>query len=163
MATLPNYPFFETDFNKILSEFRVPGFDVQSLLANQRRNIEALTAANQMAIEGVQAVMRRQTEIMRQMVEEGSTVLRELMAVGAPQEKIAQQTELVKNTFEKALANLRELSEMVAKSNTEAADILTKRIGESLTELKTAVQQVKGLSRVGSARRAARPSGCLRD
>ena len=36
-------------------------------------------------------------------------------------------------TFEaqarQALANLRELAEMVAKSNTEAADVLTKRIG----------------------------------
>jgi phasin family protein len=78
---------------------------------------------------------------MKSMVEESSTVLRELMSQGAPEQKIAQQTEVVKTAFEKALANLRELTEMVAKSNTEAADVLTKRIGESLTELKTSLHR----------------------
>jgi phasin family protein len=138
------YPFFETDFTKIFSEFHVPGLDFESLMATQRRNIEAVTAANQLAVEGVQAVLRRQAEILRQMVEESSAGLRDLMAAGAPEQKIAQQTDLVKGTFEKALANLRELTEMVAKSNTEAADVLTKRIGESLTELKASLPRAKG-------------------
>jgi phasin family protein len=102
-----------------------------------------VNAANQLAVEGVQAVLRRQAEIMRQMVEESSTVMREMMATGAPEQKIAQQTDLVKAAFEKALANLREMTEMVAKSNSEAADVLTKRIGESLTELKSSVQNAK--------------------
>jgi phasin family protein len=139
----PTFPFLENDFSKMFSEFKIPGFDMQGLMATQRRNIEAVTAANQLAVEGVQAVMRRQTEILRQMVEESSTVLRDMMAAGAPEQKIAQQTELVKTAFEKALGNLRELTEMVAKSNTEAADVLTKRIGESLTELKTSLQRTK--------------------
>jgi phasin family protein len=142
MAT-PSNPFFENDFTKMFSEFKIPGLDMQSLVATQRRNIEAVQTANQLAIEGVQAVMRRQTEILRQMVEESSTVLRDMMATGAPEQKIAQQTEIVKSAFEKALGNLRELSEMVAKSNTEAADVLTKRIGESLTELKSSLQRTK--------------------
>jgi phasin family protein len=139
----PTNPFLENDFTKIFSEFKIPGFDMQALVATQRRNIEAVSHANQLAIEGVQAVMRRQGEILRQMVEESSSVLRDMMAAGAPEQKIAQQTELVKGAFEKALANLRELTEMVAKSNTEAADVLTKRIGESLTELKTSLQRTK--------------------
>jgi phasin family protein len=140
MAKQSAYPFPETDFTKIFSEFRVPGFDAEALMAAQRRNIEAVTTANQLAIEGVQAVVRRQTEILRQMVEESSSSLRELVSTGAPEKKIAQQTDIVKASFEKTLANLRELTEMIAKSNTEAADILAKRVGESLTELKTALQ-----------------------
>lgn len=143
MANQAGYPFFETDFTKIFSEFRVPGFDVEALLATQRRNIEAVAAANQLAVEGMQAVLRRQAEILRQIVEESSTVLREMTAGGAPEQKIAQQADLVKAAFEKALANLRELTEMVAKSNSEAADVLAKRVGESLTELKTSLQRTK--------------------
>ena len=139
----PSFPFLETDFTKIFAEFKIPGFDMQSLVATQRRNIEAVNTANQLAVEGIQAVLRRQTEIMKSMVEESSSVLREMMAQGAPEQKIAQQTELVKTAFEKALANLRELTEMVAKSNTEAANVLTKRIGESLTELKSSLQRTK--------------------
>ncbi len=144
MPTPATYPFFDTDFTKMFSEFRIPGLDMEALIATQRRNIEAVTAANQLAVEGVQAVIRRQTEIMRQIVEESSTTLREMMVAGAPEQKIAHQTDLVKTAFEKALANLRELTEMVAKSNSEAADVLTKRIGESLTELKTAMKLTHG-------------------
>ena len=143
MADPTGNPFLNTDFTKLFAEFKIPGFDMQSLVATQRRNIEAVQTANQLAVEGVQAVMRRQTEIIKSMVEESSTVLRDLMAQGAPQEKIAQQADLVKTAFEKALGNLRELTEMVAKSNTEAADVLAKRIGESLTEPKSSLQHTK--------------------
>ena len=77
------------------------------------------------------------------MIEESAAAVTSLNAAGAPQEKIAAQMEVVKGAFEKALANLRELTEMVAKSNAEAADVLTKRVGESLNELKTSVQAAK--------------------
>jgi phasin family protein len=137
----PSNPFFENDFTKIFADYRIPGVDMQALMATQRRNIEAVSTANQLAVEGVQAVMRRQTEIMKQMVEESSATLKDLMAHGAPEQKIAQQADVVKTAFEKALANLRELTEMVAKSNTEAADVLAKRIGESLTELKASLKK----------------------
>jgi len=143
VATQSTYPFFGNDFTKAFADFKIPGFDIEGLLATQRRNMEAVSAANQLAVEGVQAVIRRQTEILRQTVEESSAALKDVLAVGAPDEKIAQQADLVKAAFEKALGNLRELTEMVAKSNTEAADVLTKRIGESLTELKTSLQRTK--------------------
>jgi phasin family protein len=143
VATQSTYPFFGNDFTKAFSEFKIPGFDIEGLLATQRRNMEAVSAASQLAVEGVQAVIRRQTEIIRQTVEESTAAFKDVLAVGAPDEKIAQQTDMVKTAFEKALGNLRELTEMAAKSNTEAADVLTKRIGESLTELKSSLQRTK--------------------
>ena len=49
-------PFFDFDFSKIVSEYKLPGVDVEALVSAQRRNIEAITAANQLAFEGLQAV-----------------------------------------------------------------------------------------------------------
>jgi phasin family protein len=143
VATQNTYPFFSNDFTKMFSEYKVPGLDIESLMATQRRNMEAMTAASQLAVEGVQAVFRRQTEIIRQTVEESTAALKDVLAAGAPEQKIAQQTDLVKASFERALGNLRELTEMAAKSNTEATDVLTKRIAESLTELKSSLQRTK--------------------
>ena len=143
MATAQSYPFFDADFTKIFAEFKVPNFDVEAILAAQRRNIEAVTAANQLVIEGIQALLKREAEILRQTIEESASVLKDLMATGAPEEKLAQQADLVKASFEKTLANLRELAEMAAKSNAEATDVLTKRIGEGLNELKAAVKKAK--------------------
>jgi len=44
-------------------------FDVEAIMACQRRNIETLSQANQLTVEAVQAVARRQIEIARQTLE----------------------------------------------------------------------------------------------
>ncbi len=142
VTKLPGNPFFEFDPSKLLGDFKVPGVDVEAILASQRKNIEAVTAANQLAAEGFQAVLRRQAEIVRASLEEASGYVNDVMSAGTPEAKAAKQTELVKATFEKTLANIRELSELVAKSNSEAAEVLSKRVSESLDELKTAVAKV---------------------
>ena len=142
-------PFFDvdvskfTDVSKLMSEFKLPGVDVESAFAAQQKNIQALTAANQLAFEGFQAVARRQSEILRQAIEQTTSIVSELLAAGSPEEKVAKQADLVKAAFEKALANTRELAELVTKSNTEAADVINKRVSESLEELKSAVAKAK--------------------
>lgn len=140
MAT--NTPF-DFDLTKLLGDFKVPGVDFESIIASQRKNIEAVTAANQLAVEGLQAVLRRQSEIIRQSIEEASSLVGDLTSVSAPEEKAAKQADLVKSAFEKALANIKELSEIVAKSNSEAAEVLTKRVSESLEEVKAAIAKAK--------------------
>jgi phasin family protein len=142
-------PFFDVDVSKfadvskLISEFKLPGVDVESVLASQQKNIQALTAANQLALEGFQAVVRRQSEIVRQTMEQTSSMMSELMAAGSPEDKVAKQADLVKLAFEKALSNARELAELVAKSNSEAADVINKRVSESLEEVKVLISQNK--------------------
>jgi phasin family protein len=138
-----NNPFFDFDLSKLAADFKFPGVDVESVLAAQRKNVEALTAANQLALEGFQAVVRRQGEILRQTLEEAGSLVGQLTAAGSPEEKVAKQAELVKTAFEKALANAKELAELVAKSNSEAADVINKRVSESLEELKVLIQKAK--------------------
>ncbi|MFV3128766.1 phasin family protein [Niveispirillum sp. KHB5.9] len=124
-----------TDFQKAFGEFKLPSADFEGVVTAQRRNVEAIVAANQLAVEGYQAVARRQAEIIRQSLEETSSIVTELLTPGTPEDKVAKQAALVKNSFEKASANLKELSELVAKSNTEAAEVLSKRVKESIEEL----------------------------
>ena len=136
MANQPT-PFWEMDISKMVGDFKLPGVDMESLLAAQRKNIEALTAANRLALEGVQAVAQRQAEILRQTMEETSKMVSDLMAAGTPEDRVAKQADLMKSAFEKALANMRELAEMIAKSNTEAAEVISKRVSENLEEIKS--------------------------
>ncbi len=139
----PGNPFADFDFSKMLDpskmmpDFKVPGVDMQALVSSQRRNLEALAAANQLAVEGLQTVAKRQTEIFRQMMEEASQAMKDVMAAGSPEAKASRQTDLVKEAFTRAVANMRELAEMVAKSQGEAFDVINKRVTDSLDELKT--------------------------
>ena len=125
------------DITKMLGDVKIPGFDMQAVMDAQRKNIEALTAANQAAVQGMQAVAQRQAEILSQAMNEVSSMAQQLAGSASnPQEMTTKQAELVRTAFEHALANARELAEMVSKSNTEAFAIINKRVTESLQELK---------------------------
>ncbi|NIA71925.1 phasin family protein [Pelagibius litoralis] len=123
------------DFTAVPEQFKVPGVDAQALVDAQKRNIEAFASANKIALEGAQAVVRRQAEILRQGIEDASKAFGELNAAGTPQDKLAKQAELMKSAYEASLGNLRELTEMATKSNGEAAELLTTRVSESFSEL----------------------------
>jgi phasin family protein len=143
MAVTKPVNFFETDITKIVADFKVTGLDLDAVMASQKRNIEAMTKANQLAFEGIQAVARRQSEIARQLVEESNAVIKELMSQSSPQEKVAKQADVMRTQFEKNLANLRELTNLLSKSNDEASAVLSKRFSEGLVELKQHVQKAK--------------------
>jgi phasin family protein len=137
---------FWKDFDptKALGDFKAPGVDMESLVAFQQRNLEALADANRTAFEGAQAVMARQAEILREALEEMRGAAEAMAAQKLPEDVAAQQTEMIKQSFEKTVANMRELAEMMAKSNTQAVDGLNRRIAEGLDELKANIAKAKG-------------------
>lgn len=132
------------DFNKYVSDFKVPNLDVEGLMTTQRKNLEALAAANRLAVEATQAVFKRQSDIMRQTLEQIAAAGRDVTAAGSVPEKAAKQTEIAKDQFERTVANMREVAEMVARSNAEAADLLNKRFSESLDEFRDLLLKMKG-------------------
>jgi len=146
MAKQTKNPFLDwdmtklTDMQKLSEQFAVPGVDAKVLVEAQRKNIEALTAANRAAYEGAQAIAQRQAEIMRELSGEAVKATRELSSATTPQDQIAKQAELIKQTYEAAVANFRELSEMNSKSNAAIVELLNKRVSEGLDEMKKAVQ-----------------------
>lgn len=130
-------PFAEIDFTKVMGEFKFPGVNVDSLVQTQRKNFEAIAAANQLAIEGYQAVAKRQADILREAIEEFTKAGQDLSSAGqSPDVRVAKQAELAKAGYEKTLSNLRELSEMMVKSNSEAFGVISKRVAEALDEVK---------------------------
>lgn len=130
---------FKPDFDmmKVLGEFRMPAMpDMDALAAAQRRNIEALSTANRVALEGAQAVARRHMEIMQNSVAEMTEAMKAFSNADAPQDKAAKQAALAKSTYEKAVANLQEIADLIQKSNNEALSVLNKRFAEAMDEVK---------------------------
>ena len=133
---------FKPDFDmmKVLGEFRMPAMpDMEALAAAQRRNIEALSTANRVALEGAQAVARRHMEIMQTSVAEMTEAMQSFSTADAPQDKAAKQAQLAKASYEKAVANLQEIADLIQKSNHEALSVLNKRFAEAMDEVKRLV------------------------
>jgi phasin family protein len=136
MAPMINGKFPDYDMTKAFSAFSFPGFNVEAIMAAQRKNVEAFTQANQLAIEGVQAFARRQAELAREVFEGAPAFFKDLSAPTPPQERILKNAEIAKATFEKNLASAKELGELVTKAQAEAFDVITKRVTESFEELR---------------------------
>jgi phasin family protein len=128
--------FFDFDVLKMMGDFRFRPFDVEAMMACQRRNIEALSQANQLTVEAVQAMARRQIEIARQTLEDMSALFRDMTQPVSTEDRIAKNTEYAKQMLEKSVSNGREIALLATKAGTEAADVLRKRACEGLDELR---------------------------
>ncbi len=129
---------FNMDVTKMFADMKLPSMpDMSALMAAHQRNIEALTAANKVAMEGAQAFARRQAEIVQQSVGELTEAMKSFAGVDAPQDKAAKQAELLKHAYERGVANLRELGDLISRSNTEAVELLNRRFAEAMEEVKT--------------------------
>jgi hypothetical protein len=58
------------DITKILEQFKLPGMDINAILEARRKDVEALTQANQIAYESMQALAQREAEILQQTMAE---------------------------------------------------------------------------------------------
>lgn len=135
MTTNGKHTLFDMDLGKAFAGLAFPGFNVDSLAAAQRKNLEAFTQANQLAVEGAQAVARRQVELARKAMDEASAVMRDWTQPAAPEEQVAKNVELVKHAFEQSVANARELTELVTKANADTFNVIHKRIAEGFEEI----------------------------
>jgi phasin family protein len=125
------------DFTKMFADLKFPAVpDMESFLTAHRRNMETLSAANRVALEGAQAVARRHMEIMQQTMTEMTETLHSLASPEAPQAKAARQAELVKRAYERAVANMKEISDLIQRSNEEALGLLNKRFTEAMDEVR---------------------------
>jgi phasin family protein len=140
-------PFADQEFSKYFDVSKVvpmpnvfnkmPNMGFEALLEAQRKNMQAFAAASQAAAEGMQGLMRRQSEIMRQTLQENTTLMNEIMSSHTPEEKVAKQVEMAKAVFDRCVGNGKELTDMAAKSQYEAMEVLSLRMGECLQELRT--------------------------
>ena len=125
-------------YNQMFSDMFKNTLDFNQFFSTGRRNIEALSAANQVVVESAQAISRRQAEVARANIDNALKVSKDLMTSGTPETSISKQSDLMKAFFENTLSNLREVSELVTKSSFEAFDVLNRRTAESLEEISAA-------------------------
>jgi phasin family protein len=136
----PNWNQFANQGNNFAA------MDVNGVMNTIKRNTEALSKANQTAVEGVQAIMRRSAEVAQKNATEVFNSMKDLGANNTPEQVIEKQQNLMKKAVETSLKNTREVAEMATKSSMEIYDICSKRLAESVCEMNTVTGQKKKAS-----------------
>ena len=149
MSDLPNpmKALSEFDFAKFFNEMKMPMMPgIDAFVSSYRRNMETLSAANRVALEGAQMVARRHMEIMQRAMAELTETMKAVASVESAPAKAAKQAELLKQSYEHAVANLKELSDLIQHANNEAIALLNKRFAEAMDEVRTIMDKaaIKG-------------------
>ena len=132
------------DFGKVFADMKFPAMpDMEAFVSASRRNMETLTAANKVALEGAQAVARRHMEIVQQSMAEMTEAMRSIASVEAPQAKAAKQADLLKHAYERAVGNMKEIGDLITNSNAEAVKLLNTRFTEAMDEVKALAEKPK--------------------
>lgn len=137
MATPPN-PF--ADFTKMMEQFRLPGVDMSAVIEARRKDIEALTEANKLAYEGIQAVVQKQQEIFAQTMQQLQAAAQQYATAGNPAEALAKHGEFVQQQLHQALENMRALAETAQKAQAEALAVISKRAEQNVKEASELLQ-----------------------
>jgi phasin family protein len=134
----------DMDFTKFFADMKVPALpDMEIFLTASRKNLETLTAANRVALEGAQAVARRHMEIVQSSMAELTEAMQALAGADAPQAKAAKQAELLKQGYQHAVTHMKELSDLIQQSNAEALSLINRRFAEAMDEVKALAEKAK--------------------
>ncbi len=140
--------FFNADFMKnLMPANSLFPFDLGNLMETQRKNMQALTEIQQMAVENIQAITQRQTEILSRMVQDNTAMAQQIMVEGTPEEKVVRQADMVRKAYEHSIDGMNELTELVRRSGKETSEIISKRVTASLTEFKSSIEKTKSGSK----------------
>ena len=126
------------DIGKMMEQFKAPGIDVGKIVEAQKKDIEALTQANQAAYAGVQDLAKRQAEILQETMAEWQAALSRMGSGDT-----SAQAELAQKALGKAVNNMREMAEVAAKSQTQAWEVIQKRFRENLADMMKMMQPPK--------------------
>ena len=130
------------EFTKLFADMKLPAMlDMDAFIAANKRNMETLSAANRVALEGAQAVARRHMEIMQSSMADLSEGMKALAGVESPKAKAAKQAELLKQAYEHAVANTKEIADLIQRANAEALGALNHRFAEAMDEVKQLVSK----------------------
>lgn len=130
------------EFSRMFADMKMPAMpDMETFLSAQRRNMEVLSQANRVALEGAQAVARRHMEIMQQTMSEMTEGMRQMASPESPQARAAKQAEMLKTAYERAVAHMRELADLIQRANGEALGLLNHRFAEAMDEVKVLAEK----------------------
>ena len=147
--------FAQNDFSKLFETYKNPALDMQAFLETQRKNLQALSQAQQLTFESLQTIAQRQGEILSRLVEDNSNIAREMLAEGTPEDKISRNAEMFKSVYARTVSNMKELSEIINKSSNEATNVINKRVTATMNEIQESLEKAQEKAQAKTTKKAA--------
>lgn len=116
-----------------LQELNLTG-GASKLLESGQKDLQALVQANEKSYQGLQTVVQRQTEMIKNAIAEWQTAAKEMPGKD-PKANLAKLDELGRQSFQRAIDDIKELANLAAKSQADAFELVRQRIQANMDEV----------------------------
>jgi hypothetical protein len=131
------FPFANIDLTKAWFLPTFPTLGVAALLDGHRKNMVAVTQANQVVFDGLKTLAQRERDAFKSTVDDYTTVSSDVLTGTSVQERAAKQVDGAGHIYASSVARFLELSAIAVKTNFSTADILNARVTEMFDEVRT--------------------------
>jgi phasin family protein len=136
MAKKPENESFMDLFDSFGRALKVPRMDIEAVLENHRKNLEALQKSASATASGASSILAKQREALQQQLSEIAEVAKSYGTPAGAQEAMASHADFVRRSFEETVKNASEVAQIAQKSGAESLEILRARIRDSMDELR---------------------------
>ena len=142
--------FANTDLTKAWSIPKFPTLNVEALLEVHRKNVVALTKANQVVFDGLTTLARRERDLFKSTVDDYTKLTSDVLTGTSIEERATKQVDVAGHIYASSVARFLELWDIAVKTNVSAVDILNARVGEVFDEFR-ALFAGRGVPTTGSS------------
>lgn len=135
--------FKANDITKAFTAPKMPDVDGEALMSAQKKNMEALVEANKAAAAGYQNLFKQQIEVFESTMAAAQKQIAEFDVSKVDADSAKAQGEVAKVALEKALENMTALATGAQKANSEAFEVVSARVQDSVAELKDMADKFK--------------------
>ncbi|MEB3701670.1 Phasin family protein [Candidatus Bealeia paramacronuclearis] len=135
---------FSQDYTKFFRDFKVPHYDMESVMTTYRKNLDILNSTQQVIADATRNLVQIQTQYMKQLFEDLSQQTKEnLTSSQSMEDKTASHTRSVKDTIDHAISHTKEVNHLLTQTNTKVMDTVQKCLKESVDECANIVTKVQ--------------------
>jgi hypothetical protein len=124
--------------SSLLKPVGLPGIDVAGIIESRRKDLDALAAANDAALQGVQSIAHAEAEMLKALLGQLQSVLQR-----SPEGDATRGTAL-KQAVQGVLTDLRGLAAAGYRAQAETFAVISRRAQEDLQEFTARLQPVRG-------------------
>ena len=111
-------------------KLKVPGLDIEAVLQGRRKDVEALLDVGRIGTQSAESIASNQVDMLRNALEDFRGVLS--LQAGAD----ASRVDASHHAAKRALDSIGELADIVLKSQAAALEVASRRVRDSIEELK---------------------------
>lgn len=131
------------ELSSVLKQFKLPDIDIAAIVDSRRKDIDALAAANDAALQGVQKLGHAQAQILKTTLGQLEALLQRTRRSRDDAANHLTTREALKQALQTALGDMRELAEAGYRAQSDTLAVVTRRVQENVQEFTALLQPNK--------------------